>query len=95
VPSDAEALKSDATRVVARYFPDAVELYAQRGWRLPQTIGRVYDPGKAERLLGFRAATDFAAVLHALRTDAPLPFAHDPDYVSPSTRLMDQRLTKN
>jgi len=95
VPSDTEALKSDATRVVARYFPDAAELYAQRGWRLPVSIGRVYDPGKAERLLGFRAATDFAAVLQALRTGAPLPFAHDPDYVSPSTRLMDQRLTKN
>ena len=51
-----------------------------------ESIGRVYDPAKAERLLGFRAKTDFAAVLQALwRT--PLPFAHDPDYVSPSTRL--------
>jgi nucleoside-diphosphate-sugar epimerase len=95
VPSDAETLKSDAARIVAGYFPDAAELYARRGWRLPASIGRVYDPGKAARLLGFRAATDFAAVLQALRTGAPLPFAHDPDYVSPSTRLMDQRLTKN
>jgi nucleoside-diphosphate-sugar epimerase len=88
VPSDAAALKSDAARVVANYFPDVTELYARRGWRLPVSIGRVYDPGKAERLLGFRAATDFAAVLQALRTGAPLPFAHDPHYVSPSTRLM-------
>jgi UDP-glucose 4-epimerase len=87
VLTDAEALKSDAARVVAGYFPDAAELYARRGWRLPSSIGRVYDPGKAERLLGFRAATDFAAVLQALRTGASLPFAHDPDYVSPSTRL--------
>jgi nucleoside-diphosphate-sugar epimerase len=87
VPTDAEALKSDAARVVAGYFPDAPALYARRGWRLPVSIGRVYDPGKAERLLGFRAVTDFAAVLQALRTGAPLPFAHDPDYVSPSTRL--------
>jgi hypothetical protein len=53
---------------------------------LPQSIGRIYDPAKAERLLGFRTGTDFAAVLDALRNDAPLPFAHDPDYVSPSTR---------
>ena len=88
MPSDAKTLKSDAARIVAGYFPDAAELYARRGWRLPASIGRVYDPGKAERLLGFRAATDFAAVLQALRTNAPLPFAHDPDYVSPSTRLM-------
>jgi nucleoside-diphosphate-sugar epimerase len=95
VRTDAEALQSDAARVIAGYFPDAAELYARHGWRLPARIGRVYDPGKAERRLGFRAATDFAAVLGALRTGAPLPFAHDPDYVSPSTRLTHQRLTKN
>jgi UDP-glucose 4-epimerase len=85
--SDAEALKADAASVVTRYFPEAGSLYARRGWRLPASIGRVYDPAKAERLLGFRTRTDFAAVLQALRTGAPLPFAHDPDYVSPSTRL--------
>jgi UDP-glucose 4-epimerase len=85
--TDVEALNSDAAAVVAGYFPDAAELYARRGWRLPVRIGRVYDPGKAERMLGFRAATDFAAVLGALRTGAPLPFAHDPDYVSPSARF--------
>jgi len=87
VRSDAMALKADAATVVTRYFPEAGSLYARRGWRLPASIGRVYDPAKAERLLGFRASTDFAAVLQALRTGAPLPFAHDPDYVSPSTRL--------
>jgi nucleoside-diphosphate-sugar epimerase len=37
-------------------------------------------------LLGFRARIDFAAVLEALHGGGPLPFAHDPDYVSPSTR---------
>jgi nucleoside-diphosphate-sugar epimerase len=87
VRSDAEALKSDAARVIGRYFPEAADLYARRGWRLPASIGRVYDPGKAERMIGFRARTDFAAVLAALRTGAPLPFAHDPDYVSPATKL--------
>ncbi|MBR0873407.1 NAD(P)-dependent oxidoreductase [Bradyrhizobium tropiciagri] len=84
---DVAALKSDAAAVIARHFPDAPALFARRGWRLPESIGRIYDPAKAERLLGFRATTDFAAVLDALRRDAPLPFAHDPDYVSPSTRL--------
>jgi UDP-glucose 4-epimerase len=85
--SDVGVLKSDAAGVIARYFPDAPALYARRGWQLPQHIGRIYDPAKAERLLGFRARTDFAAVLQALRSGAPLPFAHDPDYVSPSTRF--------
>jgi nucleoside-diphosphate-sugar epimerase len=85
--SDVAALKADAAAVIARHFPDAPALFARRGWRLPTSIGRIYDPAKAERLLGFRATADFAAVLGALRSGAPLPFAHDPDYVSPSTRL--------
>jgi nucleoside-diphosphate-sugar epimerase len=84
--SDAGALARDAAAVVARYFPDAPALYARRGWRLPERIGRVYDSGAAERGLGFRCATDFSRILDALRTDAPIPFAHDPAYVSPKDR---------
>ena len=38
---------------------------------------------RAERVLGFRCRTDFAAVLDALAGGRPLPFAHDPNYVSP------------
>jgi UDP-glucose 4-epimerase len=87
VRSDAIELKADAASVVTRYFPEAASLYARQGWRLPASIGRIYDPARAERLLGFRAKTDFAAVLQALRTGDPLPFTHDPDYVSPSTRF--------
>lgn len=81
--SDVKALKHDAARVVAGHFPDAEELYARRNWTLPHSIGRVYDPSKAERLLGFRCKTDFASILKALREGADLPFAHDPDYMSP------------
>ncbi|KPF66321.1 oxidoreductase [alpha proteobacterium AAP81b] len=81
--ADAAELKRDAAVVIARCFPDAPALYAARGWTLPASIGRVYDAGHAERRLGFRAATSFAKVLAALRTGAPLPFAHDPAYQSP------------
>jgi nucleoside-diphosphate-sugar epimerase len=83
LPSDARALQQDAAAVVARYFPDAPALYAARGWRLPERIGRVYDTRQAERVLGFRGETDFARVLAALRAGDTLPFAHDADYVSP------------
>ena len=82
-PADAEALIDDASAVIARYFPRAAKLYAGAGWTLPRHIDRVYDPSLAERELGFRCRTDFAAVLDALERGAPLPFAHDPDYVSP------------
>ena len=72
------------TAVIERRFPDAAELYAGRGWRLPRSIGRVYDASLAERELGFRCRVDFASILDALREGRALPFAHDASYVSPS-----------
>jgi nucleoside-diphosphate-sugar epimerase len=85
-PDEAEELIRDAPAVIARHFPDAAELYARAGWELPRHIDRVYDPSLAQRLLGFRCRTDFAAVLEALRRGSALPFAHQPSYVSPLER---------
>lgn len=70
---EAAALKADAAAVIARHFPDCPALFAARGWHLPRSITRVYDAGLIERELGFRCGTDFAAVLDAMRRDAPLP----------------------
>ncbi len=81
--ADRAQLAGDARAVIARVFPEAAELYARAGWTLPGTIERVYDPGKAQRLLGWRARDDFAAILTALREGTPLPFVHDPDWISP------------
>lgn len=80
---DAAALKQDAASVIARVFPDAPALYARRGWRLPETISRVYDSERSRTRLGLTYRTAFAEVLEALRADAPLPFIHDPAYTSP------------
>jgi UDP-glucose 4-epimerase len=77
------ALMYDAVAIIAHHFPDAAALYATRGWTLPATIDRVYDATRAEQILGFRAQTDFAAILRALRDGLPLPFTHDADYISP------------
>jgi UDP-glucose 4-epimerase len=76
-------LKRDAAAVIARHYPDAVALYAEKGWHLPKSIGRVYDAGLAGKLLGFRCETNFGTLLDALRRKEPLPFVHDPDYISP------------
>jgi UDP-glucose 4-epimerase len=84
--ADAPALMTDAPGVIARHYPQAAALYAARGWVLPQRIERVYDPAKAARLLGWRAETDFAAILAALASGGPPPFVHDPAYVSPKER---------
>jgi nucleoside-diphosphate-sugar epimerase len=86
--AEAEELKRDATTVIARHFPDAPALFAQRGWILPASLDRVYDAGHAERRLGFRCRTSFAEVLAALREDHELPFVHDPSYVSPKERRL-------
>lgn len=81
---DCAALKADAPNVIIQYFPEAAALYVEKGWSLPASIGRVYDPSAIERDLGFRCQIDFAAVLNALRNKSPMPFAHDASYVSPN-----------
>ncbi len=80
---DCRQLILDAPSVITRYFPEAAALYEQKGWVLPDHIDRIYDAGKAERLLGFRAKTDFTSILYALAEDRALPFQHDPSYISP------------
>ena len=84
VRGDVAELKRDAPSVIARYFPDAAERYADHGWQLPRSIGRVYDASLIERDLGFRCKTDFAAVLDALRDGRGAPFVHDAAYFSPA-----------
>jgi UDP-glucose 4-epimerase len=80
---DCAELLGDAPAAIARRFPEAAEIYGRAGWRLPQRIDRVYVPAAAEARLGFRCRTDFASVLDSLRDGRPLPFVHDPNYVSP------------
>ncbi|HVI97751.1 MAG TPA: NAD(P)-dependent oxidoreductase [Sphingomonas sp.] len=92
--AEAAELRRDAAAVIARHFPDAPGLYAARGWSLPATIDRVYDSSHAERVLDFRCQTDFAAILQALREGAPLPFAHDADYVSPAIGALSRAPAK-
>jgi UDP-glucose 4-epimerase len=84
-PEETVELARDARAVIARHFPEASGLYDRAGWDLPARIERVYDPSKAERVLGWRAATDFGAILAALHNGDAMPFAHDPAWTSPVT----------
>jgi len=65
-PADCRDLIADAPSVVARYFPDYREKYAQRGWTMFDSIDRVYNAGKAARKLGFVCRTGFRDVLDGL-----------------------------
>jgi len=64
---DCRDLIADAPAVVGRLFPEYRMLYERRGWTMFDTIDRVYDAAKAERILGFRCRTDFRAILAGLR----------------------------
>ena len=63
---DCAELIADAPAVVARLFPHYREIYARLGWTMFDSIDRVYDSGKAERLLGFVCKTGFAERLREL-----------------------------
>lgn len=65
-PADCRELIADAPSVVARYFPDYRAKYAEREWTMFDSIDRVYDAGKAARVLGFTCKTGFRQVLDAL-----------------------------
>jgi len=66
LPEDVVALRGSASEVVARRVPEQPEVYASRGWRLPEDIGRVYDNARARAVLGWEPRFDFAAALRAM-----------------------------
>ncbi|MCK1543000.1 NAD(P)-dependent oxidoreductase [Bradyrhizobium sp. 179] len=63
------ALARDAAGVVRELYPDCVQLFAARGWRLFPAIDRVYVNERARRELGWRPEFDFAHVLRSLHGD--------------------------
>lgn len=62
-PSDAPLLAVDAPAVIRRRFPDVLDIYGARGWKLPPTLDRVYDNARARTELGWRPRFDFRHVL--------------------------------
>lgn len=80
---DLAALKADAASVIQKYFPEAEALYDRVGWRLPRSIGRVYDGNRITRQLDFHYETRFRDVLNALRAGERPPIEHDATYISP------------
>jgi len=65
--ADVAALREDAPRVVRRYFPDYEEVYARRGWKMYESIARVYVNDRGREQLGWRPRYDFGEVLARVR----------------------------
>ncbi len=57
--SDIGALRRDVVVVLRERAPGIIRLFAQRGWKLPTSIDRVYVIEKAERYLGYRPLHNF------------------------------------
>lgn len=66
---DLTALRHDAPAVLQKLFPAYAEEYARRGWRMFDSIDRVYVNDLARRELGWRPRYDFGHVLDRLRAD--------------------------
>lgn len=61
--TDCDALAIDAPRVLRARAPGAVAALESRGWSLPETIDRVYDPARAMRELAWRPRYGVSEVL--------------------------------
>ena len=65
-------LPVEADKVIAEVFPDAPQIYADAGYRLPQRISRVYSSGRAVADLGWRPRYDFRKILEQIEQGAPI-----------------------
>jgi UDP-glucose 4-epimerase len=66
-PDDLQELRINTPAVVKRYVPEFEAEYARRGWKLPQTIDRVYVNELARQELGWQPRHDFRSAIHRLR----------------------------
>jgi nucleoside-diphosphate-sugar epimerase len=64
---DCARLRVDASAVVSLRAPEWEEEYTRRGWRMVESIDRVYDNALARRELGWRPRWDFQTVIERLR----------------------------
>jgi UDP-glucose 4-epimerase len=82
-PSDTGRLGTNAPEVVAGYVPEYADEYARLGWRMLQTLDRVYVNERARRGLGWEPHFNFATVLQRLRSGL--------DYRSDLARLIGSK----
>jgi UDP-glucose 4-epimerase len=66
VPEDLAELRADAPAVVRRHFPDFDAIFAARGWRMFDSIERVYVNERARRELGWAPRWDFRRALDSV-----------------------------
>jgi nucleoside-diphosphate-sugar epimerase len=70
-PSDCTALKPAPEEVLRRKCKSICDLFASRGWKMPESIDRVYDSSLAQRTLGWSPLFGYEEVVRLL--DAHIP----------------------
>ncbi len=63
---DCEALAGDAPSVIRARVPELAAEFDRRGWSLPQSLDRVYDPARAITELGWKPAHGWEEVFAQL-----------------------------
>ena len=64
---DLQLLRDDAPAALRRRVPGFEEVYAERGWRMLDSLDRVYVNARAREELGWEPRWDFAYALERLR----------------------------
>ncbi|OBU46898.1 epimerase [Photobacterium phosphoreum] len=65
-----ERLYQNADDVIREFAPDLTESFANRGWRLPQSLDRVYDSTLAQQELGWQPKYGYESVLSMLDNES-------------------------
>ena len=69
---DLAGLRDDPASVLGRLYPQLNDVYRRRGWRIFDSIDRVYVNDKARRELGWHPAYDFARILDQAAAGEPI-----------------------
>ena len=77
-PADAPLLHHDAPSVIRHRVPALALAFERRGWPLPASIDRVYDPQRAMQHLGWQPRHGFGSVLDQWDRRAPQVLAPEP-----------------
>lgn len=67
LPEDLTALRTNASEVVGKYFPDFHKIYGGCNWEMLADIDRVYVNEKARVALGWNPKYDFSYLLEQLK----------------------------
>jgi len=78
-PDDLPQLRADASAVFKRRAPIVAAVWAERGWRFPSRLDRVYANDRARRELGWRPRFDLNAIAQMVASDGTVrtPFARE------------------